>query len=43
MDADDDEGSRREHNISVPLSRAVMRRFRGPGPYGPTTITPPFV
>ena len=40
---DDDDGSRREHNISVPLTRAVMQRFHGPGSPGPATGPQPFV
>lgn len=40
---DDDDGSRREHNISIPLARAVMHRLHGPGPYGPAAGPQPFV
>ena len=40
---DDDDGSRREHNISVPLARAVMRRLHGPGSYGRATGPQSFV
>ncbi len=40
---DDDDGSRRERNISIPLARAVMRRLHGPGPYGPAAGLRPFV
>ena len=40
---DDDDGSRREHNISIPLARAVMRRLHGPSPHGRATGPQPFV
>lgn len=39
----DDDESQREHNISIPLTRAILQRLHGPGPYGPATIMQPLV